>query len=258
MKPQIIVLLFSFVGLTQAVPFVINSAGSQIDGTAIRSAPDGTVSLITAQGRTLTFRAGTYRRAHTDKPKEMDQVESMVKTGNWNGAVVTLRQIQKQYRFLGWDLRASRMLVRIELAQKNYASAVEEYEKLFAAQPQLKTVPAERANYMKALLGVGRIKETAVLVNEDIVSGSREAAARAQVIRGDMKAAAGQYNEALLDYMRTAILFSEQTVVLPEATYKAAAALKKLNDPRAKKYFQKIILEFPESEFAKRAKGEKQ
>ena len=92
------------------------------------------------------------------------------------------------------------------------------------------------------------------MINEDIASGSREAAARAQVVRGDMKAAGGQYEEALLDYLRTAILFRAQTAVLPEATYKTAVALKNLNDPRAAEYFQKVIDEFPKSEFAEQAR----
>ena len=240
--------------ISQGAPFVINSAGTRIDGAAIQSAPDGTVLLTTPNGQTLTFRAGTYRQAFADKPKEMFQVEAMAKNGDLAGAAAILRRIKEQYAFLGWDQRASLMLARVELAQKNFEAAAAEYEDLFKIQPQLKTVPVERANYMQALLGAGRIKETAALVDEDIASGSREAAARAQIVRGDMKAASGQYEEALLDYLRTAILFKEQKDVLPEATYKTAVALKKLNDPRAAEYFQKVIKEFPDSEFAELAK----
>ena len=92
------------------------------------------------------------------------------------------------------------------------------------------------------------------MIGEDIESGSREAAARAQVVRGDMKMKGGQVEEALLDYLRTTILFRAQTAVLPEATYKTAVALKNLNDPRAAEYFKKVIDEFPKSEFAELAK----
>jgi tetratricopeptide (TPR) repeat protein len=244
-------------GSVRAAPFVINSAGQQVNGTAIQSAADGTVLLTTLNGQTLTFRAGTYRQAFADKPAEMFQVEAMAKNRDLAGAAAILRRVKEQYAFLGWDLRAAQMLARVELAQKHFEAAAAEYEALFAAQPQLKTIPAERANYMQALLGAGRIKETAVLIDEDIASGSRDAAARAQVVRGDMKAANGQYEEALLDYFRTALLFEDQKDVLPEATYKTAVALKKLNDPRAAQYFKKVMDEFPDSEFAELAKGEK-
>jgi tetratricopeptide (TPR) repeat protein len=249
--------VFFFAVWVQGAPFVINSAGTQINGAAIQSAADGTVLLTTLNGQTLTFRAGTYRQAFADKPPEMFQVEAMAKNGGLAGAAAILRRVKEQYSFLGWDLRAAQMLARVELAQKNFVAAVSEYESLFAAQPQLKKIPAERANYMQALLGAGRVKETAALIDEDIASGSREAAARAQVVRGDMKATAGQYEEALLDYFRTALLFKEQKNVLPEATYKTAVALKKLNDPRAAQYFKKVMDAFPDSEFAEMAKGEK-
>lgn len=241
-------------GSTQAAPFVINSAGTQIDGASIQSTADGTVLLTTGNGQTLTFRSGTYRQAFADKPAEMFQVEAMAKNGNLAGAAAILRRVKEQYAFLGWDLRASQMLARVELAQKQFAAAATEYEELFAAQPQLKKIPAERANYMQALLGSGRVKETAVLIDEDIASGSREGAARAQIVRGDMKLAAGQTEEALLDYLRTALLFTEQKDVQPEAVYKTAIALKKLNDPRAAEYFQRVVKEFPDSEFAGLAK----
>lgn len=254
---RVFAVVFFSAAIGQAAPFVISSAGTQIDGAAIRSSPDGTILLTTLNGQTLTFRPGTYRQALADKPKEMFQIEAMAKAGDLAGAAAILQRVKEQYRFLGWDQRASLMLARVELAQKNFPAAIAEYEALFAVQPQFKKIPAERANYMQALLGAGRTKETAALVDEDIASGTREAAARAQVVRGDMKAASGQYEEALLDYLRTALLFKDQTAVLPEATYKTAVVLKKLNDPRAEEYFQKVINEFPDSEFAGMAKGEK-
>ena len=241
-------------GVVQAAPFVINSAGKQVNGSAIRSAPDGTVLLTTLNGQTLTFRKGSYRQAFADKPREMVQVEELVKQKNLIAVVQILRRVKEEYQFLGWDQRASLMLARVYLPLKQFEDSAREYEELFKVQPKFKAVPKERANYMQALLGSGRTEEVAKMIDEDIASGSREAAARAQVVRGDMKAASGQHEEALLDYLRTAILFKAQTAVLPEATYKTAVALKNLNDPRAAEYFQKVIDEFPKSEFAELAK----
>jgi len=253
----IIISLLLFAEIAQAAPFVINSAGKQVNGSAIQSATDGTVLLTTLNGQTLTFRPGTYRQAFADKPKEMFQVEELVKQKDLTAVVQILRRVKEQYRFLGWDQRAGLMLARVYLPLKQFDNSAREYEELFAAQPQFKKIPKERANYMQALLGAGRINDVAAMIDEDIASGSREAAARAQVVRGDMKAAGGQHEEALLDYLRTTILFRAQTAVLPEATYKTAIALKNLNDPRAAEYFQKVVDEFPASEFAELAKGEK-
>lgn len=249
-----VVCMFSFVA--QAAPFVINSAGNQVNGSAIQSAADGTILLTTLNGQTLTFRPGSYRQAFADKPKEMFQVEAMVKEKNLIAVVEILRRVKEDYKFLGWDQRASLMLARVYLPMKQFKDSAREYEELFAVQPDLMKNPKDRANYMQALLGAGRIADVSKMIDEDIASGSREAAARAQIVRGDMKAASGQVEEALLDYLRTALLFKNQTAVLPEATYKTAVALKTLNDPRATEYFQKVIDEFPKSEFAEQARGE--
>jgi outer membrane protein assembly factor BamD (BamD/ComL family) len=235
---------------------VINSAGGKVTGSAIQSAPDGTILLTTLNGQTLTFRRGSYRLAYADKPREMYQVEELIKKKDLVAVAEILKRVKKDYQFLGWDQRACLMLARVYLPLKQFEDAVREYEELFAAQPSLMQNLKERSNYMQALLGCGRIDEVAKMVDEDIASGSREAAARAQVVRGDMKAASGQYEEALLDYLRTAILFKAQTAVLPEATYKTAVALKNLNDPRADEYLKKVINEFPDSEYAELAKGE--
>ena len=241
-------------GTAMAAPFVINSAGSKVVGSKIQSAPDGTVLLTTLNGQTLTFRKGSYRQAVADKPPQMAQIDGLLKKKDLEAVAGVLKQVKEEYQFLGWDRRASLMLARIYLPLKQFEDSAREYEELFAAQPALMQNLKERSNYMQALLGSGRIDEVAKMVDEDIASGSREAAARAQVVRGDMKAASGQTEEALLDYLRTAILFKAQTAVLPEATYKTAVALKKMNDPRAAEYFQKVINEFPDSEYAELAK----
>jgi len=256
MKRFILVLVL-MAGVVHAAPFVINSAGNQVKGSEIQSMADGTILLTTLNGQTLTFRPGAYRQAFADQPKEMPQVQAMAKEGDLAGAAEILLRVKEEYQWLGWDQRASLMLARIYLSTQQFENAAQEYEALFTTQPNLKMVWKERANYMQALLGVGRIQEVTAMVDEDIASGSREAAARAQLVRGDLKAANGQHEEALLDYLRTAILFRAQLAVLPEATYKTAIALKTLNDPRATEYFQKVIDEFPNSEFAGRAKGEK-
>lgn len=253
---QISIMVMLLASLAQAEPFVINSAGSKVVGSAIQSAPDGTILLTTLNGQTLTFRKGSYRQAYADTPKELLQVEEMVKEKNLIAVAEILRRVKEEYQFLGWDQRASLMLARVYLPMKQFEDSAREYEALFAVQPQLKGNLKERSNYMQALLGSGRIDEVAKMIDADIAFGSREAAARAQVVRGDMKMKSGQVEEALLDYLRTAILFKAQEDVLPEATYKTAVALKTLNDPRAAEYFQKVINEFPDSEYTELAKEE--
>lgn len=239
-----------------AGPFVINTAGKQVNGSSIQSAADGTIRLTTLNGQTLTFQKGSYLQAFADQPNEMLQIEELLKERDLVEVAEILKRVKREYPFLGWDQRASLMLARVYLPLKKFDESAREYEELFENQPDLKKNLKERSNYMQALLGSGRTQEVVSMIDEDISSGSREAAARAQIVRGDLKSSAGQYEEALLDYFRTAILFRAQTAVLPEATYKTAVALRKLKDPRAAEYLKKTMNEFPETEYAELAKEE--
>ena len=240
-----------------ADPFVVNSAGQRITGSAIAADAAGTIRLTTHNGQTLTFAKGAYQQALADKPQEFAQIAALLKAKDLEGVAEVLGRVQASYRFLGWDQRAGLMLARIYLPLKRFEDSVREYDAYFLVKPQAQRDLKERANYMQALLGAGRISTVEAMIQEDIASGSREAAARAQIVRGDMKAAAGQYEEALLDYFRTSILFKAQAAVQPEALYKTAVALDQLKDPRAETYFKKVLKEYPKSEFAAKVREDR-
>lgn len=247
-------LLWSICAMASAAPFVINSAGEKVVGVAIAAAPDGTIQLTTQSGQTLTFRAGSYRSAFAEKPAEIARAEALVKCGQLEEGAALLRRAKRDYHLLGWGPRASLMLARLYGELEQFDDAAREYEALFDVQPALRDNLNERSRYMRALLGCGRIEAASRLIDADIASGSRAAAAHAQVLRGDLNAAEGEYAAALLDYLRTVLLFRAQVEVLPEATYKVAQTLQALHDSRAATYFQKTIDEFPQSKWARRAR----
>ena len=88
-------------------------------------------------------------------------------------------------------------------------------------------------------------------------SGSRTDAARAQTMRGDIQLDQNNVELAALDYLRTAILFADvrDPMIMGEATYKAAAALEQLRDPRAKDMYKKVVNEYGSSPYAAQARG---
>ena len=88
-------------------------------------------------------------------------------------------------------------------------------------------------------------------------AGNRADAAKAQTMRGDVQLDQNNVELAALDYLRTAILFADlkDPAILGEATYKAAAALEQLRDPRAKDMYRKVATEFKTSPYAAQAAG---
>ncbi len=84
-----------------------------------------------------------------------------------------------------------------------------------------------------------------------IVAGEdRAAAAKGQLLRGDLNMAKNKVEAALLDYLRTVTLFKKEQEVQPEALYKTGLAMDALRDPRAKKFFQMVVDDHGDSSYA--------
>ncbi len=95
----------------------------------------------------------------------------------------------------------------------------------------------------------------APLLETLISDGSREEAAVANILRGDLKASQKKLNEAVLDYLRTALLFEAQADANAEALFKAAETLTTLKDRRAKDLYKKLVDKHPDSGYAQKAQG---
>jgi TolA-binding protein len=70
-----------------------------------------------------------------------------------------------------------------------------------------------------------------------------------------MRVAQNRLEDAVLDYLRTAILFKAQEDVQPEAVFKAAQTLEKLRDQRAKDFYKRVVQDYPGSAYAAQARA---
>ena len=122
-------------------------------------------------------------------------------------------------------------------------------------------MPAERIGlgirrrYWESLKGAEQYVQLKKELEDQIASGLRDSAALAQLLRGDMFLAQGQKNEALLDYLRTVVLYEQVKEIQPEALLKASRLLEELRDPRAADMKKKLIATYPNSAEAKKAAG---
>lgn len=238
-----------------AAPYVVLPNGQQMVGTAIRAAPDGTIILTTAQG-TLRYAKGQYAKAFADKPAEFDQARQRAAAKDYATAEQLLRKVITELQFLEWDNAARLVLAReVQMAKGDPAAAVITFEELFRLSPDAKNNPDAGWAYREALLGAKQFDKLGAALDETIKSGARADAARAQVMRGDLKLAQGQVEGAVLDYLRTVVLFENEKDSQPEALFKAAETLEKLRDARAKSLYEKLRTQYAGSPYAARAAG---
>jgi hypothetical protein len=195
-------------------------------------------------------------RLEIDKPAEFDKAAQMVVAKQFDAAIPLLEDIVTKYTMLQWDNPARELLAQAQLFGKNDPKkAVATLEEMLANMPKADVLPETYLLYWKALLAAGQTETLKKALADVIATGTREMAAAAQIMRGNMNHAAGQDEAALLDYLRTVILFEQVKSVQPEALFRAAEVLEKMRDPRAEAMRKKLVQDYRDSEWAAKLSG---
>lgn len=232
---------------------VILTDGRRMEGSAIRARANGDVILTTPRGD-LTFTRGQYTEAWAPRPREIEQARQQLQAGNHEQVISTLEGVVSQFRNLGWDNEALILIGRAQTNLGQYSSAMSSFQRLFQNAPNRREDSNVRWAFYRSMLGSGELDRLERNLNELISDGERVDAARAQVMRGDIKMQRGLAEAAVLDYLRTVVLFSAQREVQAEALYKAGVALESMRDDRANQMFRKVINEYGQSSFARQAR----
>ena len=233
---------------------VVLPNGNRVEGTEIRASRTGDIILTTPAGQ-RTFARGQYTQAIADKPAAFDQARALAGQGKHDEAITMLEKIATDYRYLDWDNKSLIAIGQIQTSRGKHKEAVDVYDRLFRQAPELRQDAAAQWAYREALLAAAMYDKLQPSLDEAISKGSRTDAARAQVMRGDIRMAQEQVEAAVMDYLRSAILFESESAVQPEALYKAGQGLEKLRDPRAKEMYRKLVSKYPSSNFAQEAKS---
>ncbi len=185
--------------------YVVTQSGRQINGVKISAGEEGAVTLTTATGQKLTFRKEQYRSAAADRPKQLEQAERLLQNEQGEQAVPLLKQVKSAYRFLEWDQTAILLLANYYYHAGQFLEAVVEFEAL----DQLTDLELQ-ARHRDAVLKTGNRERICSMLETDISTGSREAAARAYLMRGDLKNADGDRAGARRDWLKVATFFNAQ------------------------------------------------
>ncbi len=232
------------------VPFV------DIRWVSSRNVYSVTVQRGSSRPITLEVKRADVADIIIQAPASLSQLSEAVKRGQQFEIVIPhLKKMITDYRMLSWDVTASRLLADVYIQQGNNEEALSVVKAILDEQPQAYGKPIAIV-YWKALLALGR---TATLEREIIKSikyGSREVAARAQNMRGDIAKSKGDYETALKDgYLRTWLMFRDITAIQPEALAKAAECFVELNQPHyAEKMRNELLAKYPQSSYAKKEK----
>lgn len=235
--------------------YVVLKGGQRREVASIRARPDGGIVLIGADGSRMELSRDQYVQAVADKPAKFDQAVAMVNGGKFDAAIPILTEIVRENRFLDWDRAAGVELARAHAAKGNTTEALEVYEGLMRDYPGLDADGGFMWNYRDALLGAKQFSRLETDLAKIVAGDNRADAARAHLMRGDVRAAENKTEHAIREYLRAVLFYERETEVLPKALLKTAQALEGLRDARAKDFYRRLVEDFGDSPEAAAAKG---
>jgi outer membrane protein assembly factor BamD (BamD/ComL family) len=228
--------------------FLILKGDRKVEGTSISVSARGQYIIEMATGR-QSYDAGQVLRAEADKPAQYDRAMQFVGARKYDQALPLFQEIVESYKRLTWDNQANMMIARIYTRTgkpKDAVALFTDLPKSFFDQPDV------RFDYWQAMVGAGEFEVLEKDLDDAVATGDRELAARAQIVRGDIKLKRAQFEPAAIDYLRTVVLYKAIEEVQPEALYKAIQALEELRDGRTSDLKERLLKNYPESEYARR------
>lgn len=238
----------------QSQSYVILMDDRRIDATSVLARPDGTIVVTTPSGQTLEFERTRVKQAMTPRPPELDQAGAAFQARRFDEAVRLLREVYAKNRYFHWGEQASRLIGRAYAEKGDAAEAIKAFEEHLQRFPRAEQDMEWMWLYMNTLLQAGQSAKLEPRLNRIIAEGARGDAARALILRGDLRLAGNQLEAAVLDYLRTVMFHASEKEQLPTAMFKAAATLERLRDPRAKEWYRRVAEEFPNSPEAAEAR----
>jgi len=214
--------------------YIIDARGNKITGNRLTADPDGNLTLqIEAGGPVTMFRVGNYQSAMSPKTQELQNFEQLYAAGKLDNVTEAAGKLYPKYQYLGWGGTVS-YYAGMALLDKGNANAA---LLLFDRGLGLKDAGTEALTKGKiqALLVLQKTAEAQTLLDKLSVSNDPGIAIFTFNTRGKLLAAEGKKKEAVLQYLKTMLLFKPGTYPKErdEARKAVAALLRSMGDSRA-------------------------
>jgi len=248
--------LFAVTAFANVDTVLTKHNGQKIRGVTRWKGSQGVYVVMTPKRVVMQVSGKDVREARPVRPpKGLSAAIKNVKTGSPARAISTLKSIMKNYKRLYYDSVAAQWLAEAYYKNNQADEAIRAVDNLMRGGGKMSGRLMEL--YCEALRKAKKYEKLKLMLTQMIETGSRSAAAIAQIKRGDIDMDRGDVNTALVDgYLRTIVLFRDIKEAQPEALYKAMKAFKaKGQHSHAEKMRKKLLAEYPKSSYSRQASG---
>jgi len=136
-----------------------------------------------------------------------------------------------------------------------YDAAIDTAEALSQRFPENEVIPRVKMKIGLFSMKLGKYQQAVAVFQKNIPGADVEAKAQLRFYIGQCRAMSGNYEQAIIEYLKVAYLHRSQAMWAVTAEYEAAKAYEKLGSPReAEKLYKRIKARYgPESEWAQAA-----
>ena len=136
-----------------------------------------------------------------------------------------------------------------------YDEAIDTAEALSQRFPENKVIPRVKMKTGLFLMKLGKYPQAIAVFQKNIPGADAETKAALRFYIGQCRARSGNYEQAIIEYLKVAYLHRSQAMWAVTAEYEAAKAYEKLHSPReAEKLYERIKARYgPESEWGQAA-----
>ena len=239
MKKTLLVVLIAFAALSTYAQkcYIVKADGSQQKAIDIKvKNANGDLNVLVKQGQQpIPFSKNMYRYAVVPKPQQVEQLGNALLANKYDDVLAAAKQLFEAYKFLGWGDYIACCQAQAYLGKNN----LDEANKALALA---KRTPGPNkddliATEIKCLIKAGKYDKTDELLKNLMMSKDDTTAAIAFNMRGEAYLAQGQKKQAVLEYLKTLLLFDKKKAQAERAYAKkqAVAIMKELKDPRVSK-----------------------
>jgi len=213
--------------------YVVKRNGTKVKGVSVKAESDGTLKLqMEKNGPIQTFKKGTYRYGYVSRPKEVASLERAAEGGKHDLILKHAPQVFDRYKYLGWGDHISFLEGMAYIEKKQFGQAKTSFER--GSNFRAKHSDELLQGMVLALLGLKEIDKAKPMLAKMMKSADRDMAAFSFNVQGDILAQEGKKKEAVLEYLKTLLLFRPGSVKRERSKAKtqAVALLKEMKDSR--------------------------
>jgi len=238
-RQQLIVGLCGLLAVAAAVaapknPYILLANGKQMAVKSMKVYNGTGIEFVDANDRTIRWNADQFKAAYVPEPDQVAALEKLLEAKEYDKVIQFAGQTFSQYSILGWGDKIAYLEGTAYLEKK-------EPEKAAAAFAKGLPFPGSyRDNLARgrvlAMIAQGKVEEVRNDLDSMVRSSRKADAAMAFNARGQILANEGKSKEAVLEYLKTLLLFeADAKDVEPyrdEARKQVVALMRKMGDPK--------------------------